>query len=104
MILFVWGKDYVPNEAIKYGAHLSNTKFADYGFQDGDLIVEVGGSPINEFGDAISKILIDGERELKSDEKIKLSRNLKRLHCNRPVAVKSGVFLVISGFQMLLTP
>ena len=28
MILFVWGKDYVPNEAIKYGAHLSNTKFA----------------------------------------------------------------------------
>ena len=65
MILFVWGKDYVPNEAIKYGAHLSNTKFADYGFQDGDLIVEVGGSPINEFGDATSKILIDGERELK---------------------------------------
>ena len=37
----------------------------DYGFQDGDLIVEVGGSPINEFGDATSKILIDGERELK---------------------------------------
>ena len=65
MILFVWGKDYVPNEAIKYGAHLSNTKFEDYGFQDGDLIVEVGGSPINEFGDATSKILIDGERELK---------------------------------------
>ena len=44
MILFVWGKDYVPNEAVKYGAHLSNQKFSDYGFQDGDLIVEVGGN------------------------------------------------------------
>ena len=58
----MFGKDYVPNEAIKYGAHLSNTKFEDYGFQDGDLIVEVGGSPINEFGDATIKYL-DGERE-----------------------------------------
>ena len=65
MILFVWGKDYVPNNAVKYGAHLSNEKFENYGFQDGDLIVEVGGQEIKEFGDASNKILIDGERELK---------------------------------------
>ena len=49
MILFVWGKDYVPNNAVKYGAHLSHEKFENYGFQDGDLIVEVGGKEIKEF-------------------------------------------------------
>ena len=69
MILFVWGKDYVPNNAVKYGAHLSHEKFENYGFQDGDLIVEVGGKEVKEFGDASSKILIDGERELKIKRK-----------------------------------
>jgi regulator of sigma E protease len=69
MMLFVWGDGYVSNDKIPYGAHLSNPIFESYGFQDGDLIIEVGDEKIIEFGSAEKRILIDGER------KIKIKRN-----------------------------
>ena len=68
-MLFVWGDGYVSNDKIPYGAHLSNPIFESYGFQDGDLITEVGDEKIIEFGSAEKRILIDGER------KIKIKRN-----------------------------
>ena len=65
MMLFVWGDGYISNDKIPYGAHLSNPVFESFGFQDGDLIVEVGGEKIIEFGSAEKRILIDGERNIK---------------------------------------
>ena len=65
MILFVWGDGYISNDKIPYGAHLSSPVFESYGFQEGDLIVEVGGEKIIEFGTAEKRILIDGERNIK---------------------------------------
>jgi len=65
MMLFVWGDGYISNEKIPYGAHLSSPVFESYGFQEGDLIVEVGGEKIIEFGSAEKRILIDGERNIK---------------------------------------
>ena len=65
MMLFVWGDGYISNDKIPYGAHLSSPVFESYGFQDGDLIVEVGDEKIIEFGSAEKRILIDGERNIK---------------------------------------
>ena len=65
MMLFVWGDGYISNDKIPYGAHLSNPIFESYGFQDGDLIVEVGDEKIIEFGSAEKRILIDGKRNIK---------------------------------------
>jgi regulator of sigma E protease len=65
MILFVWGSGYISNDKIEYGAHLSDPIYESFGFQEGDLIVQVGEDKIVEFGEAEKRILIDGERELK---------------------------------------
>ena len=63
-MLFVWGADYLSNENVKYGAHLSHEIFEEYGFQEGDLIVDIDGKKIEEFGDASKKIIIDGGRKV----------------------------------------
>jgi len=65
MMLFVWGDGYISNDKIPHGAHLSSPVFESYGFQEGDLIVEVGGEKVIEFGTAEKRILIDGERNIK---------------------------------------
>ena len=65
MILFVWGSGYISNDKIEYGAHLSSPIYESFGFQEGDLIIQVGDDKIIEFGEAEKRILIDGERELK---------------------------------------
>ncbi|MDG2343709.1 MAG: RIP metalloprotease RseP [Flavobacteriales bacterium] len=64
MMLFVWGSDYLPNQNVKYGAHLSHEIFEEYGFQEGDLITSIDGERIEEFGDASKKIIIDGGRKV----------------------------------------
>ena len=66
MMLFVWGDGYISNDKIPHGAHLSSPVFESYGFQEGDLIVEVGGEKVIEFGTAEKRILIDGERNIKN--------------------------------------
>ena len=64
MMLFVWGADYLPNENVKYGAHLSHEVFKGYGFKEGDLITAVDGKEVIEFGEASKQILIDGAKEV----------------------------------------
>ena len=65
MILFVWGDGYFSNDKIKYGAHLSSPVYEQYGFKEGDLIIEVGNRKVVEFGSAERMILIDGDRNIK---------------------------------------
>ena len=65
MILLVWGDGYFSNDKIKYGAHLSSPVYEQYGFKEGDLIVEVGNRKVVEFGSAERMILIDGDRNIK---------------------------------------
>ena len=65
MILLVWGDGYFSNDKIKYGAHLSSPVYEQYGFKEGDLIIEVGNRKVVEFGSAERMILIDGDRNIK---------------------------------------
>jgi len=78
MILFVWGSDYLPNDSVQYGAHLSHESFKSFGFEEGDLIVQVNGNQVEEFGDAEKKIIIDGDREIT----IKRNNELKTIVLN----------------------
>ncbi len=64
MILFVWGKQYIPTENATYGAHLTDEIFYNYGLQEGDNIIMADGVLSESFGDVNQMIVIDGARNL----------------------------------------
>lgn len=63
MVLFVWGKEYLPTENMKYGVHCDSLMLAN-GFQDGDKILRVGGEVPKTLGDVSKSILIHESREI----------------------------------------
>ncbi|EGV43806.2 RIP metalloprotease RseP [Bizionia argentinensis JUB59] len=56
MILFVWGTDYANKEDIKYGFGVTKT-MEKHGFQQGDRIVSVDGTPFHEMADINTYLL-----------------------------------------------
>ncbi|MGZ5255554.1 MAG: RIP metalloprotease RseP [Flavitalea sp.] len=48
MILFVWGEEYLPGNAAKYGVY-ADSLGQKIGLKDGDKIVGVGGKPVDNF-------------------------------------------------------
>jgi regulator of sigma E protease len=65
MILWVWGKDYIPIENAKYGIYVNEqSAMGEDGLQHGDKIISVGGQKPKTLEEANSIILIDGIREL----------------------------------------
>lgn len=63
MVSFVWGKDYLPLEEAPYGYDASDI-MEEYGLQDGDMIVSVGGAVPESYTDVDMAILIEGHREM----------------------------------------
>lgn len=63
MILWVWGRDYLPNAHVPFGVHVSRTLEAS-GLRDGDRIVSVNGVAPRSVSDAQSAIMLDGARDL----------------------------------------
>ena len=63
MILFVWGRDYLPLESVTYGVTPSATMQAE-GIAPGDRIVAVPGHEVRSLDEVGKAILIDGAREL----------------------------------------
>lgn len=61
MILFVWGREYIPAENLKYGIHADSTAI-QMGLQNGDKILSVGGEKIVEFGEIQKKILLESNK------------------------------------------
>lgn len=65
MVLFAWGKDYLPNENLKYGIHIAIEELKAPGlFQEGDKILTVGGRKPKTLTEAGTMLLIDGERDI----------------------------------------
>lgn len=106
MVLWVYGKEYLPAKEAKYGVHVADEAFTQPGmFQEGDRIISVGGEKVTTYAEASTRILIDGERTLKVDrngaeetvhlpadfDQIVLSKNIKgRLFSPRfPVVIKT---------------
>lgn len=59
MILFAWGKEYIPNSSLKYGIACDSTAIK-IGLQSGDKIVAVGGKPIQDYKEVFSRVVLDG--------------------------------------------
>lgn len=62
-ILFVWGKEYLPNENVKYGI-VADSAAIEAGLQNGDKIVLVEGQEVEDFADITTKVLLDDARHL----------------------------------------
>lgn len=63
MILFVWGREYLPLKEVRYGVHPSAI-MAGEGVQEGDVIMAVNGATPRTLEDVAKAILIDGARTL----------------------------------------
>jgi regulator of sigma E protease len=74
-ILFTWGQEILPLSNAKYGLQFSPVMLK-HGFQNGDNIISVNGQRIEQRGDLIEKILIEGKEEVvvvRNKEKVKIT-------------------------------
>jgi regulator of sigma E protease len=58
MILFVWGEKKVPASSLKYGLSFNDPIFTDLGFRNGDKILAVDDKPVEDFTDAVRKLIV----------------------------------------------
>ena len=63
LVLFAWGKEYLPVQNAKYGV-ICDSLMHQYGFQDGDKILAVGDSYIETFSDIPKAIILDKQRNI----------------------------------------
>jgi regulator of sigma E protease len=86
MILWVWGKEYLPPAAAKYGI-VTDSLAKTVGLRDGDVVLKVGGKEVNnilnvkkdivynESADIITVKRGDSTIELKYDDKLRRQLN-----------------------------
>lgn len=63
MILYTWGKEYLPVENAVYGYQYSNVMLKN-GFENGDIMLAVDGVQYEQTKDVVEKILIDGKQDV----------------------------------------
>ncbi len=64
LVLFTWGQDYMTNEDLPNGFEVHES-FEQYGFQDGDQILEVGGEVPDNVLDVNIMLLLRDYRDVK---------------------------------------
>ncbi|MDO5105771.1 RIP metalloprotease RseP [Capnocytophaga sp.] len=64
MILFVWGEKQVKEDGIKNGFAVSNI-MKSYGFQNGDIVTEVNGKPLENLLDINRYVMLRNVNDLK---------------------------------------
>lgn len=57
MLLFVWGKDYIPAQGMPQGFVVSQ-HMKDLGFQDGDIITKMNGKPFENMENATKYVMV----------------------------------------------
>lgn len=63
MMLFAWGKEYIPVENLTYGVHADSLVRA-HGFQNGDRISAIEGKELKTLSDANAGVLFGDVREI----------------------------------------
>jgi regulator of sigma E protease len=63
MMLFGWGKEYIPIENLEYGVY-ADSLMLENGVQQGDKIISVGGTKPQTLGKVSQEILINDARDL----------------------------------------
>src|SRR5690554_5422512 len=77
MILFTWGKEYLPVENLTYGVY-ADSLMLDNGFQHGDKILMVGDHKPQTLMDVDKEVLFGNARELKISRDGKEMRSEER--------------------------
>ncbi len=75
MVLFVWGKPFLPPENLSYGVYADSIGYS-IGIQDGDKILEVDEKPFSDFNRLNYEIIIHEAKSLTVDrggKKIKIN-------------------------------
>jgi len=78
MILFVWGKEYLPVANAKYGIVTGDKMVADLGFQNGDHILGVNGKMPEDFRELNLGILLN------EPSTVQIERNGEKLEVKVP--------------------
>lgn len=63
MILFVWGKEYIPAKSAKYGMYYTEVA-KEVGFKDGDKVIALNNEPIADnitYGDILNQLLLNSD-------------------------------------------
>lgn len=63
MMLFAWGKQYIPNDNLVYGVYADSLMIKN-GFQHGDRIVAAGTKPLLTLGEVNQRILFEDVRDI----------------------------------------
>src|SRR5580698_590486 len=59
MVLFIWGEKKVPVSSLKYGISFSDSSLmSDFNFQNGDNIIAVDGKPVDDYANAVNKLVL----------------------------------------------
>jgi regulator of sigma E protease len=62
MVLFAWGDERLPIQNMKYGVMVDSTMM-EYGFQNGDKLIQVGDGDIKYFSEIGMEVLINGQNK-----------------------------------------
>ena len=68
MVLYVWGKEFLPVENAKYGIAVDSLAY-DAGFRDGDMILSVDNKKIKSFDVLVKEIVLGDAKTVQVDRK-----------------------------------
>lgn len=97
-VLYTWGQDYLPLKNAKYGLQFSQVML-DNGFRNGDKILKIDGVAVEQQGDIVEKLLIDGKQN------VTVSRDNQKIELTLPVDLAQKVLASKqSNFVAIRTP
>lgn len=94
MMLFAWGKEYIPNENLTYGV-FADSLMIENGFQQGDKILMVGDHKPGVLNEVNQEVLFGDARN------IKISRNDREIDITLPEDIDQQ--MLASGIQTLFS-
>ncbi|NEN24141.1 RIP metalloprotease RseP [Cryomorpha ignava] len=92
MMLFAWGKEYIPNENLAYGVY-ADSLMIENGFQEGDKILMVGDHKPETLNEVNQEVLFGDARS------IKISRDGKEMDISLPDDIDQQ--MLASGVQSI---
>ncbi len=95
MVLFTWGEDRLPIKNMEYGV-MVDSAMMEYGFENGDRIMQIGDGNIKYFSDIGMEVLINGE------SKFIVERDGQELEINLPE--NANLALVDKGVKQMFSP
>lgn len=95
MVLFTWGEERLPIKNMEYGVMVDSTMM-EYGFENGDRIVQIGDGNVKYFSEIGMEVLINGE------SKFIVERDGQELEINLPEA--ANLVLIDKGVKQMFSP